>query len=213
MSKQVPINIVIADRDFLIKTGLKCLLSKRNDFEITGEANNIAELKDILRLHQPDVLIMDYDQPGAFSIDDLVFITRKYPAIKILVISNNRHKHDIVSTVEFGITSYLLKECGEDEIFDALYATARGQKFFCSQIVENILGRVPAPCQGLTLTERELEIVKLVAEGYTTAEISRMLSRSIHTINTHRKNILNKLGLNNPSELVLYAVKRRLIAA
>lgn len=207
------IQIVIADRDFLIKTGLKCLLSKRAGFEVSAQANNISELKDILQFHLPDVLIMDYDQPGAFSIDDLVYIKRKYPALKILVISNNRHKHDIVSTIEFGVTSYLLKECGEDEIFGAIIATARGEKFFCGQIVENILGRSPDTCAGLTLTEREVEIVRLVASGYTTARIARMLCRSVHTINTHRKNILNKLGLNSPSELVLYAVRRGLIAA
>ncbi len=207
------ISIVIADRDFLIKTGLKCLLSKRTGFEVAGQANNISELKETLRFHTPDVLIIDYDQPGAFSIDDLVYIRRKYPEIKILVISNNRHKHDIVSSIEFGVLSYLLKECGEDEIFDAIIATANGEKFFCGQIVENILGRTPETCEGLLLTDRELEIVKLVAEGYTTAEISKMLCRSIHTINTHRKNILNKLGLNNPSELVRYAVKRKLVAA
>jgi len=207
------ISIVIADRDFLIKTGLRCLLSKRVGIELSGQASNISELKEILRMKKPDVLIMDYEQPGAFTIDDLVFITRKYPDIKILIISNNRHKHDIVSTIEFGVSSYLLKECGEDEIFDAIYATAKGEKFFCGQIVDNILGKSPASCEGLSLTTRELEIVKLVAEGYTTAEISKMLCRSVHTINTHRKNILNKLGLNNPSELVLYAVKRGLIAA
>jgi len=207
------ISIVIADRDFLIKTGLKCLLSKRTGFEVAGQANNINELKETLRFRIPDVLIIDYDQPGAFSIDDLVYIRRKYPELKTLVISNNRHKHDIVSSIEFGVLSYLLKECGEEEIFDAIIATANGEKFFCGQIVENILGRMPETCEGLSLTDRELEIVKLVAEGYTTAEISKMLCRSIHTINTHRKNILNKLGLNNPSELVRYAVKRRLVAA
>lgn len=207
-------NIVIADRDFLIKTGLKCLLQKRAGIELTGTATNAAELKDILRQQRPDVLIMDFDQEGAFSIDDLAFIMRKYPTLRILIISNNRHKHDILTALQLGITSFLLKECAEDEIFDAIYSTAKGEKFFCAQVVENILGKQPSEsCDGLFLTERELEIVKLVAEGYTTAQISEMLCRSIHTINTHRKNILNKLGLNNPSELVLYAVKRGLVAA
>lgn len=207
-------NIVIADRDFLIKTGLKCLLSKKEGITLAATATGFPELKDILRLHVPDVLIMDYDQEGAFSLDDLAVITRKYPSLKILVISNNRHKHDILTALELGVTSYLLKECAEDEIFDAIYATAKGEKFFCAKIVDNILGKHPnASCDGLFLTERELEIVKLVAQGHTTAEISKMLCRSVHTINTHRKNILNKLGLDSPSELVLFAVKRGLIAA
>ncbi len=208
------LNIVIADRDFLIKTGLKCILSKRPGMQITAQANDAIELFDAIRNSKPDVLIMDYDQPGAFSIDDIAALKRRYRDLKILVISNNRYKHDIVTAMELGVTSYLLKECGEDEIFDAIYATAKGEKFFCAQIVEDILGgKSPANCEGLTLTERELEIVKLVAAGHTTAEISAMLHRSVHTINTHRKNILNKLGLNTPSELVLYAVKRGLIAA
>lgn len=207
-------NIVIADRDFLIKTGLKCLVSKRKDIALTASAACIEELKDILRLHCPDVLIMDFDQPGAFSLDDLAWITRKFPELNILVISNNRQKHDIVTALELGVTSYLLKECAEDEIFEAIDATAKGEKFFCIKIVENVLGKHPQQsCNGLFLTERELEIVKLVAQGHTTPQISEMLCRSVHTINTHRKNILKKLGLNNPSELVLYAVKRGLIAA
>jgi len=208
------VNIVIADRDFLIKTGLKCLVSKRSDISLTASAACMAELKDVLRLHRPDVLIMDFDQPGAFSLDDLAWITRKFPELNILVISNNRQKHDIVTALELGVTSYLLKECAEDEIFEAIDATAKGEKFFCIKIVENVLGKHPQQsCNGLFLTERELEIVKLVAQGYTTSQISEMLCRSVHTINTHRKNILNKLGLNTPSELVLYAVKRGLIAA
>src|SRR5687768_13980062 len=98
------INIVIADREFLIKTGLKCLLTKRTGFNLTGQANDISELKNVLRVQKPDVLIMDYDQPGAFSLDDLVYIRRRYPEIKTLIISNNRHKHDIVSSIEFGVT-------------------------------------------------------------------------------------------------------------
>lgn len=207
------IYLVIADRDFLIKTGLKCLLSKKENIEITAQASNMAELKDILRLHTPHVLVMDYAQPGAFSMDDVAFITRKYPQTNVLVISNNQHKHDILTALQLGVKSYLLKECGEDEIFDALNATAKGEQFFCSQIVENILGGQVSSCEGMYLTEREVEIVKLVAEGHTTVQIAKMLCRSVHTINTHRKNILNKLGLNNPSELVLYAVKRGLVAA
>lgn len=208
------INIVIADRDFLIQTGLKCLLKGKSGLQVQGCAVTMADLKNLLRRQIPHVLILDFDQPGAFTIENILYIKRKYPEIKILVISNNRHKHDIVSTLDFGITSYLLKECGEDEIFDAIYATAKGEKFFCAQVVENILGgKIPASCDGLTLTERELEIVKLVAQGFTTAEISSMLCRSIHTINTHRKNILNKLGMDNPNELILFAVKRGLVAA
>lgn len=210
----MPHRIIIADRDFLLKTGLKCLLADQPDYEVVGEAANYQELKAVLRNTIPDMLIMDYDQPGAFSLDDLVWIARRYPQIRILVISNNKHKHDIVTALQAGVSSYLLKECGKDEIFSALKATMHGEQFFCSQIVDNVLERrYPVSCEGLVLTERELEIVKLVAEGYTTAEIARMLCRSVHTINTHRKNILGKLGLKSPSELVLYAIKRGLVAA
>ncbi|GIV33289.1 MAG: DNA-binding response regulator [Chitinophagales bacterium] len=190
------------------------MLADQPDYEVVGEAANYQELKAVLRNTIPDMLIMDYDQPGAFSLDDLVWIARRYPQIRILVISNNKHKHDIVTALQAGVSSYLLKECGKDEIFSALKATMHGEQFFCSQIVDNVLERrYPVSCEGLVLTERELEIVKLVAEGYTTAEIARMLCRSVHTINTHRKNILGKLGLKSPSELVLYAIKRGLVAA
>ena len=210
----MPIKTVIADRDFLIKRGLKCLFKDYADIELTGQASNMEELKRLLRLFLPDVLIMDFNQEGVFSLDDVAKLKKCYPETNILIISDNRHKHDILTAMQIGITSYLLKECGEDEIIEAIEATAKGEQFFCAQVLENILGRKsPKQCEGLFLTDREIEIVKLVAEGYTTADISSMLCRSVHTINTHRKNILNKLGLASPSELVLYAVKNGLVAA
>ena len=210
----MPIKTLIADRDFLIKRGLKCLLKDYADIELTAIANNIDELLIALRHDQPEVLIMDFNQEDAFCMDDLANIKRKYPDTKILIISENRQKHDILTAMQVGISSYLLKECGEGEIIDAIRATSKGEQFFCAQVLENILGRKSAKdCEGLFLTTRELEIVKLVAQGYTTAEIAEMLYRSVHTINTHRKNILNKLGLSSPSELVLYAVKNGLVAA
>lgn len=210
----MPIKTVIADRDFLVKRGLNCLFGDYKDIELTGQANNLEEVKRLLSYYEPDVLIMDFNQKGVFSLDDVASLKKKYPETNILIISDNRHKHDILTAMQIGITSYLLKECGEDEIIEAVRATAKGEQFFCAQVLENILGRKsPKDCDGLFLTARELEIVKLVAEGYTTAEIADMLCRSVHTVNTHRKNILNKLGLSTPSELVLYAVKKGLVAA
>ena len=210
----MPIKTVIADRDFLIKRGLNCLFKDYEDIELTAQAGSIDEVKQMLRCHNPDVLIMDFNQAGVFSLDDVASLKKQFPGTNILIISDSRHKHDILTAMQIGITSYLLKECGEEEIIEAVRATAIGEQFFCAQVLENILGRKsPKDCEGLFLTSRELEIVKLVAEGYTTAEIANMLCRSVHTINTHRKNILNKLGLNSPSELVLYAVKNGLVAA
>lgn len=216
----VKIKILIADTHTLTREGIKSLLSRRKDIHIVGEAHNSKELSDKIQKTKPDIVIIDYHTPPYFSLDDIAFIRTDYPGIRILVISTNQNKQDVVKVLDYGINGYLLKECDEEEVINAVYAAAKKEKFFCGRVMDAILekfthclpGYSCGNCQPVSLSTREVEIIKLIAEGQTTKDIAQILFLSFHTISTHRKNIFKKLSIRNSSELILYAMKKGIIS-
>lgn len=212
--------ILIADTHTLTREGIKSLLAKRKDIQVCGEAKDSKELSDKIKKLNPDMVIIDFFIPDHFSIDDIAFIRKNYPHISVLVISTNQKKEDVLKVLDFGVTSYLLKECDEEEVITAVYASAKKEKFFCGRVMDTILekythhcpvGSVCHHCQPVSLSEREVEIIKLIAGGCTTKEIGDKINLSFHTISTHRKNIFRKLRIRNSSELILYALKKGII--
>ncbi len=210
------IKVLIADAHFLTREGLKFLISNQHDYLITGEAKDNKALNESLNVALPDILIMDYNAGNCFSIHDLIGIREKYPAIGILVISNNINKKDILATLESGVCGYLLKECDEEEIVNALRSVYKREKFLCGKVLDIILDKPGAnctfeqscdSCDPVKLSNRELEVVKLIAKGFTTKDIAGRLFLSNHTVATHRKNIFKKIGINNSMELVRYAMR------
>jgi DNA-binding NarL/FixJ family response regulator len=126
--------------------------------------------------------------------------------------------------LENGVTSYLMMDCDKEEITEAIYKTAKGERFLCGQVVEVLISGnkksdthdnncpLYTYCGGINISEREMEIIKCVAEGHSNQEIAEKLFISVHTVTTHRKNIMNKLGINNTAGLVMYAVREQLIS-
>ncbi len=211
----MPISVAIADSQYLIRVGLTHLLNTREEIEVVGDAPNKQSLYALLENRQPDVLIFDYNKPKSFDKRDLSKVREISPKTRILIISADDNKDSIYSVLEMGVNSFLTKECDEEEIVQAIQATSRGEKFFCSKVLDYLLeksfGNEPEPCTAIPLTIREIEIVRLVAEGKTAKEISDELSISTHTIYTHRKNIMKKLGFSTSSELVLFAVRNGIL--
>lgn len=216
------IKILIADTHTLTREGIKSLLSKRKDIQVAGEARNSQELSDKIKKIAPDIVIIDFHIPEHFSIDDIAFIRKNYPQTAVLVISTCQNKQDVLKVLDYGVNGYLLKECDEDEVLSAVYAAAKKEKFFCGRVMDAILekvthkcpiGAICDHCQPVSLSEREVEIVKLIAEGKTTNDIAEILNRSFHTIGSHRKNIFEKLRIRNSSELILYALKKGIITS
>lgn len=208
------VSIVLADAQYLTRTGLKRLLEGIAAFNVLAEADDEEELLDQLKSHQPQVVILDYNQPDCFSHKTLDHIKNMSPDSKILVISEDNNKNSIYEVLEHGVSSFLTKTCGEEEIIDAINATARGQKFFCTKVLDYLLEKSFAKgesCAPTPLTPREIEIVKLVAKGLIAKEIADELNLSPHTVYTHRKKIMKKLNLNTSSELVLYAVNSGIV--
>ena len=204
------ITILIADAQHLFRDGLKLLLKNRKSIEVAAEAENRRELFKALKQLQPDVIIIDYNLPDYFTQNDIGEIHRHSPQSKVLVISSDHDKQTIYKVLEYGINSFLTKECSKKEITRAIYATAKGEKFFCNKVLDLLLEknatRFEPDCEPTALTERETEITRCIAEGKSTNAIADELYISVHTVRTHRKNIMRKLGVNSVSELVLYAV-------
>lgn len=207
------IAIIIADSQFLVRVGLRSLLSTFPACEVVAEATSEAQLMGQLAKHRPDVVALDYNQPQRFSPETIEKIREASPGTKILVISGDEDKKTIYQVLESGVNSFLSKQCGEKEITDAVMATANGEKFYCTNVLNHLLEKSfpKADCAPTPLSAREVEIVQLVAEGLIAKEIAGRLNLSTHTVYTHRKNIMKKLRINSTSELVLYAVNAGLV--
>lgn len=204
------ITITLADSQYLIRKGLRHLIASNPKLEVVSEALNRHHLIKQVSLHQPDVVILDYNNSNCFTIEDIGEIKKLSSSTKVLVISSDESRGNINAVLEKGINSFLTKECDEEEIISAIYATARGEKFFCNKILdvllEKHLSKEDQNCKPAHLTSRELEIVKMISDGHSTKEIAENLSLSHHTIYTHRKNVMKKLNLKSASELIIYAL-------
>jgi DNA-binding NarL/FixJ family response regulator len=208
-------SIVVADSQYLIRLGLNSLLSEQENIEIVAEATNESQLVSSLQHHHPQVVILDYNQESTFRKDTINLIQQTSPNTNILIISGDNDKSNIYDVIEAGINGFLTKSCDDKEIIDAIAATAKGEKFFCSRVLDYLLEKTfskpDEKCITTPLTAREIEIVRLVAQGLIAKEIADQLNLSTHTVYTHRKNIMKKLKLNTASELTLYAINTGII--
>lgn len=211
------IDIILADSQYLTRVGFQHLFNQIPAFNIVGEAKNAMELSQILQDKSSDVVILDYNQPGAFGKETIKMIKTQSPKTNVLIISADDNKKRIYEILEMGVNSFLTKQCDEDEIISAVGATAKGEKFFCNNVLNYLLEKsfskdeIDEDCSPTPLTLREREIVQLVAQGKIAKEIAHLLDLSTHTVYTHRKNIMRKLQLNSTSELVMYALNHGLV--
>jgi DNA-binding NarL/FixJ family response regulator len=208
------VRILVADNHVLIREGIRALLSKNKELTVVGEVEKSEDLVAKIKEYKPNIILIDYHLPGFFEIRDIAGIYKKFPKIKILVLTTNQNKDDISTVLNYGVNNYILKECDKNEIISAVYATAKGEKFFCGKVVDAILDKKSTeadPCEPTVLSIRETEIVRHIAEGSTNKKIAEKLFLSVHTVNTHRKNILKKLRIKNTSELILFAINKDII--
>lgn len=212
--------ILIADNFLLIREGIRSILSGNRDFEIIAEASNSKDLSEKIKTTKPDIVIIDFDLPGYFEIEDIKTINTFSPGTTVLVVSANQDKKNILKVLDYGVNNYILKFCDKEEFLTAVYSTAKKERFLCGKVIDAILekhfpscGRaeICQGCEGIKLSHREIEIVQLISQGLTNNEIAQDLFLSIHTVGTHRKNILKKLGFKKSNELIMYAIKTGII--
>ena len=213
-------NLILADSNDLIRLGLRTVLTAELNVTIVGEARNEKELVSQLAAFGASVVLIDFTSEG-FTIDTIQRISSKYLSLKFLAVTSAQNAQTLVDALRSGVTSYVKKDCELSEIVDAVRETSRGNKFFCGQILETIqranidvndLDFDSFSCEPVVLSERENEIIVLIAEGHTNEIIAEQLFLSKHTVNTHRKNIMSKLGVKNTAGIVMYAVKTELVS-
>lgn len=207
--------LVLADSNELARVGLRAIL-RGNDIEIVGESESSDELISQVKSFEPDLILIDYTSKG-FTIDVVPQVLVQFPKLKIIAITPEQSGTTLIHAIKSGIMSYVKKDCSLGEIVDAVKETHGGNKFFCGQILDTIrkeridveqLAEIEFSCDPIVLSEREIEIITLIAEGLTNPEISEKLFLSKHTVNTHRKNIMAKLGVKNTAGIVMFAVKQ-----
>jgi two-component system, NarL family, nitrate/nitrite response regulator NarL len=206
--------ILLADNNTVYGEGIKYLLHDSEDFSIIDFAKNKSELLGKIKILNPDILILDLDSVADINRDDISKLIREYPQTVLLVISSNKNKEAIYNILKSGIKNFIIKDCKTDEFLAALYAASAREKYFSSYIVDVLLNKKiwdSGEDNIFYLTNKEIEIIKLIAQGLTTKDIANKIFISHHTVNTHRKHILSKLGIKNTSELIMYAVRNGLI--
>lgn len=212
--------VVLADSNELALAGFRAILSVVEDVEIIGDARSKIELMEMLSSFEADVVLVDFTAPD-FTIDLISEISTKYSNVNILAITPEQSANVLVDALKLGVTSYVKKDCSINEIIDAVNETSKGNKFFCGQIVETIqeanldideIDYDAFSCDAVVISKREQEVIILISEGFTNGQIADKLFLSNHTVNSHRKNIMAKLGVKNTAGIVMYAVKTSLIS-
>jgi len=214
------IKIIIANGSELVREGLKSLINSKEQFTIVAEVLSSTELQKALLEVSADVLMIDQTSKG-FDVDDIRRCKRISKRTRCLAITPEQSAQALLSAIRAGVSSYVKIDCSKEEILDAIVATAHGRKFFCGQILEvirfsslefGILNIGELTCDPVVLSDRELEVIKLIAEGQTNGQIAETLFLSSHTINAHRRNVMQKLGVNNTASIVMFAVKEGLVS-
>jgi len=214
------ITILIADTSILIQLGIKALFNDSQDFNFISDASTKDELLLQNKNLKPKLIIVDFESL-LVNEHELNLLKKQNKKVKFLGISKTTSKSIINSYINNGVTSFLLKDCDKEEFIQAIYSTIEGNRFLCGKIahtlsVEDDIILSPTDmknisCEGLVVSEREAEVIRFISEGLSNKQIADMMCLSTHTVNTHRKNIMSKLGVNNTAGIVMYAVKNKLL--
>jgi two-component system response regulator NreC len=212
------IRILLADDHTILRAGLKMMLNAQPDMEVIGEAQDGRQALHETQRLQPDIVLMDITMPDINGIEATKQIKRAQPEVKVLILTMHEHDEYIFQALRAGASGYMLKEAADTELITALHVVQSGQFYLSpaaqSVMVGDYLQRVRTGEEKdsySSLTEREREILKLVAEGYTNNQRAERLVISPKTVDTHRTHIMDKLNLHSRAELVKYAMRRGLL--
>ncbi|MDA3820274.1 MAG: response regulator transcription factor [Candidatus Delongbacteria bacterium] len=217
MKKQI--NIIIVDDHDLVRDGIRSLLNESVEVNVVDEAGNYQELKKKLEIHTPDVILLDINLPETSGVEAVRLLKPEYPDVGFLMLSMFTNEEFVMNSVKAGARGYLPKNTTADELHEAIVAVYEGREYFSKSISEHVFLQmmrktredVSTSEKMQNLTEREIEVLKKVAEGMSNGDIADQLCISIRTVETHKSNVLRKLKLNNTVELVKYAIQHNLI--
>ncbi|HEY8425564.1 MAG TPA: response regulator transcription factor [Limnochordales bacterium] len=210
-----PIRVVVADDHTIVREGLVMILRAAPDIEVVGEASDGEQAIAMVQQLQPHVVVMDISMPGTSGLEAIRRIRRDWPQVKVLALTIHESEDYILHVLRAGVHGYVVKRAAGQELLSAIRAVMRGESYLHPAIVQVVLSdylhRLEHGQEAPLLTEREREIVRLIAEGYKNREIAQRLNISLKTVETHRANIMQKLNINDRVQLVRFAIRTRLI--
>src|SRR4051795_10332739 len=213
-----PIRVIIVDDQELFRRGLTMLMSVESGLDVVGDAGDCAAGIELASAVAPDVVLLDVRMPKVSGIEACVAIKEAVPAAKIVMLTVSDEESDLYEAVKSGASGYLLKDSSIDEVAQAIRVVADGQSLISPSMAVKLIDEFKQMSRperdqpsGLRLTDRELEVLRLVAKGMNNREIAKQLFISENTVKNHVRNILEKLQLHSRMEAVMYAVKEKLL--
>jgi len=215
----IQIKILIADDHVMVRQALATCLERDPEIRVVGEAGDGREaVAEAIRL-KPDVILMDLVMPKLGGLDAIRQIRRQSLQMKVLVLSMYSDREHLLRALRLGVSGYVVKECSEEVLKEAIHRVARGGRFLCQEVEEMVFDVLreeaiarPEKARDV-LTHREREVLRLIAEGRSNQQAASVLEISVKTVNAHRYNLMKKLDVHNVQELVRYAVRQGIVKA
>jgi len=216
---QLKNKVAIVEDHQLFREGLRAILESRDTFQVVGEASDGVEAIRCIRNAKPDLLLLDLSMPRLNGISVINEVRRQFPDLKILVLTMHESDHFVLEAFKAGANGFCLKDSSRNELLVAIDGVLDGRTYISPKIAGDviqgyIIGRSEMKTKSTweTVSQREREILKLVAEGYINKEIASILNISVKTVEKHRSNIMNKLDLHNVAALTSYAIEKGLVS-
>src|ERR1035441_4193600 len=209
----MPFDIVLVDDHKLVRDGVKTILERGAEFRVVGEADNGAEVVPLCKKAAPHIVLMDIGLPGMNGIEATTELLRRSPGVKGVILSMYDDENSVVGAIRSGARAFVLKKAWSHEFLAALRTVARGGSYLSSQVSDRLLTRIQrgdldthehSPLE--TLSPRELQVLRLVAEGQTSKDIAALLNLGLQTVRSYRKTMMKKLGVNNVAGLTQLAL-------
>lgn len=212
------IRVLLADDHQVVRNGLRYVIEREPDLEVIGEAENGRDAVRLTAELHPDIVVMDVAMPNLNGIEATAQIIKHNPKTAVIMLSMYSDESYLVRALTNGAKGYLLKDSAGNDLVQAINAVHQGRPFFSPQIanvlLEDYMRRLRQEQLEDTyelLTDREKEVLQLLAEGKSNKEVANLLNLSVYTVETHRNNLMQKLNLHNTAEIVLYAVRKKII--
>lgn len=206
-------NVLLVDDHRIMREGIRTILERSSDFKVVAEAENGTDAVQISKKLRPDVVLMDIGLPGMNGIEATTEVLRHCPTTKVVMLSMYDDEHSVVAAIRSGARAFLLKKASSGDLLDALRTVAKGGSYLSSQVSDHLLSRIQrgdlevktaGPLEGLS--PREVQVLRLVAEGRTSKEIATMLELGLQTVRTYRKTMMRKIGVTNVAGLTQVAL-------
>lgn len=214
----MPIKCLIVDDHTLFREGLRRVLEGEGDIEVVGEANDAGEAVSRVSEVTPDVVLMDIGMPGMSSFEAARLIAKDQPTARLIFLTMHEDEDYLLQCLDVGASGYILKDAPAHKLIGAVRDVYQGRKYLSPQVLGKLVDDFrsrsqgsPGVARGATLTPREREVVKMIAEGNSVKEIAATLGLSIKTVEAHKFNLMRKLDIHNKAQLVTYAIQKKIV--